>query len=60
MRTKNKLDMTISEQLQKMVDTICDCYCKYPDEYRGKIKDVDEAQETMINEVCAHCPFMEL
>lgn len=59
-RRKNKIDMTITEQLQSMVDTFCDCYCKYPDEYRGKIKDVDEAQETMQHEVCERCPFMEL
>lgn len=59
-RRKNKLDMTVTEQLQSIVDTICDKYCKYPDEYMGKIKDVDEAQEAMQHEVCEHCPFMEL
>ena len=59
-RRKNKLDMTITEQMQSVADRMCDCYCKYPDIYRGKIKDVDEAQEQMQHEQCEHCPLMEL
>ena len=59
-RRKNKMDMTIVEQMQAISDTICDCYCKYPDEYRGMIKDVDEAQEKMMAERCDKCPLMQL
>ena len=52
--------MTVTEILHEVVETTCRDYCKYPDEYLAKIKDVDEAQETMIDEVCSKCPLSRL
>ena len=52
--------MTVTEMIQQTVETMCDKYCKMPERYLATIKDPDEAQETMIEEVCKDCPLNKL
>ena len=52
--------MTVTEQIQQTVETMCDKYCKIPGEYLEKYKDPDEAQEVMIEEKCKDCPLNKL
>ena len=46
--------------LMRAVEMICDCYCKFPDEYRSMYKDVDVANENLMREKCEMCPLMKL
>lgn len=48
------------DHLQEYKETLCDCYCKFPDEYSAMYKDVDEAQENLEREKCDMCPLMNL
>lgn len=60
-RRANKLNMTITEQISQVKEIICDEFCRYPDEYLGKYKDPDEANDVMDREVCSkYCPLNEL
>jgi hypothetical protein len=59
-RRKNKVDMTITEQLEALREDICDNYCKFPGEVRSKYTDIDKATEQLVLEHCDGCPFMEL
>ena len=45
---------TITEQMQKITEDICDNYCKYPllEKYKG-----DEGQQNMFDEICEKCPL---
>lgn len=55
-RQKNKVDMTIPEQLQYLADQICNTRCKYPDIWDEKKegKPLDES------EYCDQCPLNQL
>lgn len=50
----------ISEIIEKVIEEMCDKYCKYPDEYLSKLKDPDIANDQMLENVCAHCPLSKL
>lgn len=52
--------MTVPQMMQEVVETMCGDYCKMPERYLSAIKDPDEAQETMIEEVCKNCPLNKL
>ena len=52
--------MTVTEQIQQTVETMCDKFCKYPERYLAVIENQDEAQEVMIEEVCKDCPLNKL
>lgn len=53
MRTNNKLDMTITEQLNAIAEDFCMNYCKWPDLWD------EEAEECELSESehCQNCPF---
>lgn len=51
---------TITEQIRKLTEEMCDKYCKYPALYESEFKDVDEAMCRMTDEVCDKCPLMKL
>lgn len=38
----------------------CECYCKFPEEYYGMYKDVDEAQGNLEREKCDMCPIEQM
>ena len=44
--------MTISEQLQEIVDMMCNDYCRYPREWNE-----EEQGELSESEICANCPL---
>ena len=52
--------LAIRVRLDKIKDLICDCYCKFPEEYRAMYKDIDEADENLDREKCSMCPLMNL
>ena len=57
MRRKNKMDMTISEQIQNVSDRVCHEICKYYGKSEGMSnKDL----EKFTQEHCLHCPIIEL
>lgn len=51
MRKNNINDMTITEQFQRVLDDLCEDYCKYYAKY-GKGKDGNK-----LNEACRNCPM---
>ena len=55
-RSKNKADMTISEQLEKISNEICSHYCKYPDIWDEE----KEGYELSESAHCQNCPLNEL
>lgn len=57
MRRKNKMDMTISEQIQNVSDRVCHEICKY---YNKGKKLSNEDLEKFTQEHCLHCPIGEL
>ena len=60
MRKKNKMDMTIPEQLESIKEKMCDQYCRFPEEAKATHEDPDEAMESLMHVHCEHCPLMEL
>lgn len=48
------------KELENVQYLICECYCKFPEEYLGMYKDVDEAFENLGREKCSMCPLMDL
>ena len=48
MRRNNIADMTITEQIEKVKEDICDEYCKYPEQTRKEHKDAEEAYEALL------------
>ena len=60
MRSNNKEDMTITEQIAAVREKICDDYCKFTEQYLSCYKDPDEAQEKLLADMCQYCPMREL
>lgn len=50
----------LEQIIEAVCEQVCDGLCKYPEEYRAKYKDPDEAGEHMIDEVCKDCPLNRL
>lgn len=59
---KSTFDHLLDKEMQiaKVQDIMCECYCKFPDEYRAMYHDPTEAQENMDREKCNYCPLMNL
>lgn len=51
---------SISNQFENIKEQMCDEYCKMPFVYCSKYKDVNEAHEMMMKEVCEGCPLERL
>lgn len=49
-----------ARQIETAKELICDCYCKFPEEYRSMYKDVDDAQDNLEREKCEMCPLNKL
>lgn len=56
MRKNNKMDMTVTEQINAIADNICRNYCKYPDTWDEE----KEGCELSESEHCRNCPLGEL
>lgn len=56
MRQKNKADMTITEQIQRMVEEFCNHYCKWSEQFDEEA----EGCELSESEHCQNCPFNEV
>ena len=55
-RKKNKLDMTVTEQITSIAETFCKDYCKWPVLY-----DEEEEGVELCNSVhCQNCPINQL
>lgn len=59
-RTRNKQDMSITEQLETVRDKICAEYCKHTEAYLSCYKDPDEAYQKQQADICNYCPMREL
>lgn len=53
---------TVIQELQTIVDEICEKYCKYPVMYIGENPgdEVDMLEDVMYQEICANCPLMRI
>lgn len=51
--------MNVVDELGKIVNKICDEYCKWPEKYLEKYGKED-ANEKIVCEKCMHCPMMKL
>ena len=54
-------EKTITEQMNAIIEEICDNYCKYTDQYLPKNPgdDVDMLEDMLYTEICANCPLMK-
>lgn len=59
-RRKNKADMTVTEQIELIRDSMCENYCKYQEKAYSEHKDPDEAMDVLINQYCTDCPLLGL
>lgn len=53
-------EKTVPEMIQEIADKICNDYCKYPDQVRSQVKDIDDAENTLIATYCDGCPLQRL
>ena len=53
-------EKTVPEMLSDIADAICNDYCKFPDQVRSQVKDVDEAERVLMNRHCKDCPLLSL
>lgn len=51
---------SITSQMEKIKEEVCDDYCKYQKESLEKIKDPDDAFEWLQREYCERCPLTRL
>lgn len=51
---------TVTQIIERVQESVCTNYCKYPEEFRGKYSDPDEAFENMLHSVCENCPLNDL
>ena len=58
--TKGCVYMGVIRDLYKVIEQVCDKYCKYPEQYESKYDDPDEAWEKMYEEKCDNCPLSKL
>jgi hypothetical protein len=47
-------DVTVSKILSEVVESICDEYCKYPEQYKG------DNEDDLYSEHCDKCPLNKL
>ena len=59
-RHNNKMDMTIAEQVEAVKEQICRDYCKHTEAYLATYKDLDEANEKLLADMCNFCPLCRL
>lgn len=60
MRRRNKADMTVTEQLDRIKDTVCTTRCKYMDMVLGTHQSPDLDMDYLQETYCATCPMNEL
>ena len=46
--------------IEKIIEKMCDNYCKYPAIYNSIHSDPDEANDRMLRDVCENCPLDHL
>lgn len=56
-RKHNKQDMTVTEQIEAIVEDFCNHYCKYPQEAQHLN---DEEFNKFVDEKCGNCPLQQL
>ena len=54
------MDMTIAEQVEAVKEQICRDYCKHTEAYLATYKDLDEANEKLLADMCNFCPLCRL
>lgn len=52
--------MENEELIEKVIEEICDNYCRFREVYLQKYHDVDDAAMYMVEEVCCKCPLDKL
>ena len=50
----------MQEEIEKVVNEMCDGYCKWPEIYLSWHKDPDEAHEQMMEDKCTNCPLSRI
>lgn len=53
-------EKTVPEMLSDIADAICNDYCKFPDQVRSLVKDIDDAENTLMATYCDGCPLQRL
>ena len=53
-------EKTVPEMIQEIADKICNDYCKYPDQVRSLVKDIDDAENMLMATYCDGCPLQRL
>lgn len=50
---------TVQKIIIKVIEEMCNSYCKYPELIRNKYKDKDpdEAEDLLYDECCENCPL---
>ena len=50
----------MQKEIEKVVNEMCDGYCKWPEIYLSWHKDPDEAHEQMMEDKCINCPLSRI
>lgn len=53
-------EKTVPEMLSDIADAICNDYCKFPDQVRSQVKDIDMAEDLLMKSYCDSCPLQRL
>lgn len=51
---------SVVNTIQEVIETVCDKYCKFPDEYSQKYQDEDQAIDNLLKEKCEGCILNKL
>lgn len=49
-----------SEEVEKVIEDVCDNFCRFPQMYLQRYNDTDDAAYYMVEEVCKDCPLDKL
>lgn len=54
------METTVGKILEEVIDTVCNCYCKFPEEYARKYENETDAEEFLYKEKCDKCILNKL
>lgn len=57
---ENQKNVSVVNIIQEVIETVCDKYCKYPEQYKEKFVDEDLAFDKMSEERCENCILNKL
>lgn len=58
-KPKEPGEKSITQQMNEIINEICDNYCKYPEACMSEREDPEDAEDLLYMTYCEKCPLMK-